>query len=166
MLPGRSKNIVSETEVETISSNINRRMVGKKTTKRIILMTRYQIDLRGRRRTTIKENILMTNKKQCHMMMKILNIIKITNKIEKRIWYIELEIAQITIMSMVQEVEEAEVAVVKVEVAEEGSKEIIEEINAMIVIEKMKMINMKVNTKMMHQENIIRKSKNIHKLNS
>lgn len=163
MLQGRNTNIVSELEVvEIISISINRKMVEMKTTKKIILMTRYQIDLIGGTRSIIKENIIMIHNK--HMMMKILNII-ITNKIEKNIWFIKPEIVQI--LSLVQEVEEAEVVVVKVEVVEEGGEEVTEEINAMTVIEKMKMINTKVNnTKMMHQENINRKRKNKEKLES
>ena len=163
MLQGRNTNIVSELEVvEIISISINRKMVEMKTTKKIILMTRYQIDLIGGTRSIIKENIIMIHNK--HMMMKILNII-ITNKIEKNIWFIKPEIVQI--LSLVQEVEEAEAVVVKVEVVEEGGEEVTEEINAMTVIEKMKMINTKVNnTKMMHQENINRKRKNKEKLES
>ena len=163
VLQGRNTNIVSELEVvEIISISINRKMVEMKTTKKIILMTRYQIDLIGGTRSIIKENIIMIHNK--HMMMKILNII-ITNKIEKNIWFIKPEIVQI--LSLVQEVEEAEAVVVKVEVVEEGGEEVTEEINAMTVIEKMKMINTKVNnTKMMHQENINRKRKNKEKLES
>ena len=157
-----TKSSASETKVETTSSNINRKMLRKKTTQKIkikqmIRCLRGQI---GRTRSTIKDN-MMERKRKSHMKhKKILNTIKKDNQIGQGIWCTGLENAVITIMSMVQEVEEAEAAVVKVEVAEEGSGETTEEISAMIVIEKMKMINMMVNIEMMHQGNTIRKSKN------
>ena len=163
-----TKSTASETKVETTSSNINRKMLRKKTTQKIkikqmIRCLRGQI---GRTRSTIKDN-MMERKRKSHMKhKKILNTIKKDNQIGQGIWCTGLENAVITIMSMVQEVEEAEAAVVKVEVAEEGSGETTEEISAMIVIEKMKMINMMVNIEMMDQENIIRKNKNTTNLKS